>query len=61
MLPSGSLAVISFVIIMGAIVLVACFDRCILSLESVIDIMLLLGKFVGVPIQFVKLILGLLI
>ena len=60
-LPSGSLAVISFASITGAIVVVDCFDRYILSPESVIDIMLSLGGLSGVSIQFIKLILGLLI
>ena len=61
MLPSDSLAVISFDIITGAIVVVACFHGCIFAPESAIDRILLLGYFGGSPIQFVKLILGLLI
>ena len=59
-LPSGSLAVISFYIIKVSIVVVDCFVRCIFSPESTISRMLLLGEFYGVPIQFIKLILGLL-
>ena len=60
-LPFGILDVISFEIITGDIIVVACFDRCIFAPESAIDIMLLLGGLSGVSIQFIKLILGLLI
>ena len=47
-LPPGSLAVILFEIITGAIVLVACFSGCISAPESVISRVLLLGEFGGV-------------
>ena len=60
-LPSISIAVIPFEIITGAILVVACFARCIFESKSVIASMLLLGELVGVLIQFIKLILGLLI
>ena len=53
-IPSGSLAVISFDIIEGAIVLVDCFSRCIFAPESAIDSMLLLGEFGGSPIKFIN-------
>ena len=39
-LSSGSLAIISVDIITGAIVVVACFDRCIFAPESAISSML---------------------
>ena len=42
-IPSVSLAFISFGIIKGGIVWVACFTRCILAPESAIDSMLLLS------------------
>ena len=43
-LPYGSLAFISFSMIAGAIVGVACFDRCIFTPESTIaSILLLVG------------------
>ena len=48
--PSGSLALISFSIITGAIVGVACFDRCIFAHESEISSMLLLVGLCGVSI-----------
>ena len=35
-LPSGSIDVLSFEIVTGAIIVLACFDRCIFSPESVI-------------------------
>ena len=60
-LPSGSLTVISFEIMTGAIVVVACFSRCIFAPESASANVFLLGELGGVPIQFVKLNLGLLI
>ena len=47
MLPYGSICLISFDIITGGIVVVACFDRFILSPESVISSMLILGVFGG--------------
>ena len=50
MLPSDSLAVVSFEIITGAIVVADCFAMCIFSPESAIAIMLLLGLFGGFPI-----------
>ena len=60
-LPSDSLAVISFDIIAGTIVVVAYFSRCIFALEYAIASMLLLVRLCGVLIKFIKLILGLLI
>ena len=60
-LLSGSLAVISFVIIIEAILLVACFSRCIFTPESAVAIMLLLIGLFGASIQFIKLFLGLII
>ena len=36
MLPSGSLSVISFGVIIGDILVVACFDRCTFAPESAI-------------------------
>ena len=60
-LPSVSLAIISFEIITGAIVVVTCFARCIFASESVIASVLLLGEFCGVLIKCIKLILGLII
>ena len=41
--PYGSLAVISFEIITGSIVVVDCFARCILAPDSAIDSVMLLG------------------
>ena len=61
MLSSGSFAVISFEIMTGYIVVVAFFARCIFTPESTIASVLLLGEFGGVPIQFIKPILGLII
>ena len=49
-LPSGSLDLILFSIITGAIVSVDCFDRCIFAPESVISRMLLLVGLCGVSI-----------
>ena len=60
-LLSGSLAVMVFEIMTGSIVLVAFLVRCIFAPESLIGSVFLLGEFGGVPIQFIKLILGLLI
>ena len=60
-LPYGSLSVILFDIITGAIVVVACFARCIFAPESAMAIMFLLLGLGGVSIQFIELILGLLI
>ena len=59
-LPSNSLALISFYIITGSNVVVACFYRCIFAPDSVISSMLLLEEFGGIPVQLIKLILGLL-
>ena len=42
-LPSGSITVISFGIITGTLLVVACFDRCIFAPESAISIMFLPG------------------
>ena len=50
MIPYGSLAVISFDIITGVIVVVDFFNRCIFSPESAIDSMLLLVGLFGVSI-----------
>ena len=60
-LPYGSLAVISFDIITGAIAVVDFFARCIFAPYSLIASMLLLGGLGRILIQFIKLILGLLI
>ena len=60
-IPSISLAVISFDIITGAIVVVACFARCIFAPNYAIASMFLLGRLGGVLIKCIKLILGLLI
>ena len=60
-IPSGSLAVISFEITTGAILVVACFYRCTFAPDSVITSMLLIGVLGGILIQFNKIILGLLI
>ena len=60
-LPSGIICIISFGIITGSIVVTACFDRYIFAPESEISIMLLPGELGGVPIQLIKIILGLLI
>ena len=60
-LPSGSLSVMLFEIMTGAIVVVACFSRCIFVTESTFASVFLLGQFGGVSINFIKLILGLLI
>ena len=53
--------VMSFEMMTGAIVVVACFSRYKFALESEIAIVFLLGEFGGVSIQFIKLVLGLLI
>ena len=60
-LPSGSIDYISFSIITGAIVGVACLARCIFAPESAIASMLILFGLGGVSIKLIKLILGLLI
>ena len=60
-LLSGNISVISFEMMTRAIVVVDCFSRCIFAPESAIASMFLLGEFVGVPIQLIKLILMLLI
>ena len=49
-LPFYSLDIMSFEIMIRNIILVACFDRCIISPESVIASVFLLGAFGGVPI-----------
>ena len=54
MLQYGSLSVMSFEIMTGAIVLVACFSRCIFAPDSAISSMFLLGEFGGVPIQLLN-------
>ena len=59
-IPSGSLAVMSFEIMFRAIVLVACFPICILAPDSTIASVFLLGEFGGVPIHFINLIFALL-
>ena len=61
MLSSGSLAVMSFEIMTGSIVVVACSSRYIFAPESAISSVFLLGGLCGVPIKFIKPILGLLI
>ena len=45
----------------GEVFVVDFFGRCIIAPDSVIASMFLLGKFGGVPIQFIKIISGLLI
>ena len=61
MLLPGILVVFSFDINAGAILLVACFARCIFTPESAVAIMLLLIGLFGASIQFIKLFLGLII
>ena len=60
-IPSGSIDFISLDIITGAIVVVSCFARCVLAPESAIAGILLLGELGWVPIQFIKILLGILI
>ena len=60
-LPSSRLAVISFDIITGAFIVVACFGRGIFAPDSGISSVLLLVELCGFPIQFIKLVLWLLI
>ena len=60
-LPYGSIAVVSFVITTGAIVVMDCFAMCIFASESVIASVFLLGELGGVLIKFIKRIVGLLI
>ena len=55
-LPYVSLAVISFDIFTGAILVVACFSKCIFAPESKIASMLLVGECGWVSINFNKLI-----
>ena len=54
-LPYGSFSVMSFGIITGTIVVVSCLDRCMLTPESAIDIVCLLGELGGFPILLIKL------
>ena len=61
LLPYGTLAVMLFLIITGAIVVVACFARFIFAPVSAIASVFILGELGGFPIQFIKLVLGLLI
>ena len=56
MLPYVSLAVISFDIFTGAILVVACFSKFIFAPESKIASMLLVGECGWVSINFNKLI-----
>ena len=60
-LPSGSIAVISFDITTVSIVGVAWFSMCIFAPECSVDSMLLLKWLGGLSIQFIKLILGILL
>ena len=60
-IPSGILAVMSFEMMTGDIVVVDCFARCIFAPEYTIASLFLLGEFGWVPIKFIKLILELLI
>ena len=60
-LAYGILDVISYDIITVAIVVVDCFTKCIFSPEYAICSMFLLVDFCGVPIQSIKVILGLII
>ena len=55
-LPSRSLDVMSFEIMARDSVVVAYFVRCIFAPESAIDSVFLLGEFVGVPIQSIKIV-----
>ena len=52
-LPSGSLVVISFEIITGAIVVVAYFSRCMFAPDSEITSMLLLIRLGGASTLFI--------
>ena len=58
-LPSVSLSVVSFEFITGDMFVMACFYRCIFAAECAITSVFLLVEFGGVPINFIKLILGL--
>ena len=60
-LPSGSLAVMSFEIMTGSNVLVACFSGWIFAPGSATAGVFLLVEFGGITIQYIKLILRLLI
>ena len=53
-IPPGCLAVISFQIIKGAIVVVNYFARCIFAPDSAIDIVLFPGEFGGVRINLLN-------
>ena len=57
-LTSGSLSVMYFEIMTGAIVGVACLDIYMFAPEYAIDSVCLLGELCGVPILPIKLILG---
>ena len=61
LVPYGILADVSVDINTGAILVVACFARCMFAPESAISSMLLLGGLGGSSKQFIKIILGLLI
>ena len=60
-LPSGSLAVMSFGIMTGAIVYVGFLARCMFAPESEIYIICLLGELDGVLILLITISLGVLI
>ena len=60
-LPSGSLAVMSFGIMTGAIVYVGFLARCMFAPESEIYIICLLGELDGVLILLIKISLGVII
>ena len=61
MLPSDNIAIILFDIITGAVLVVACFYRCVFAPDSAIYSILLLVVLGGVWVSFIKLIIGLLI
>ena len=60
-LPSGRLAVVSFYVVTGVIVGVACLDGYMFAPDSEISSVYLLGKLGGLTKLFIKLILGVLI
>ena len=60
-MPSGSLAVMLFEIMTGAVFVVGCLARCILAPESMIDSVCLIREFGGIQILPIKLGLGVLI
>ena len=53
-IPYGSIAAMSFLIMTGAIVVVDYFARCTLAPDSMIASVFLLGEFGGVPIWVIN-------